>query len=231
MKKEKKKKTPSKFKLWYQKMKSTPKGRAYLKLIYWAIFFVFLFIFLAVTSALTSDYETPINKDEEVNTPVEDPVVPQTIDHMMQELIHGTYEYTYDIHINDASYYFEGTKYEEYEEGYKDDSNGTIHYYIDDTGVYQINANEKIPIDNLYSGLDANFFQLETVFNTMNTLGLKEDLGGYSYPVYTCSDSTYIYTLNISPDKTKITDLIISSLDGNITYLFTFNNIGGVLND
>ena len=45
MKKEKKEKTPSKFKLWKAKMKSTPKGKAYLKLIYWAIFFVILLIY------------------------------------------------------------------------------------------------------------------------------------------------------------------------------------------
>ena len=48
-KKLKKEKTPSKFKVWKKKMKETPKGRAYLKLIYWGIFFVALFIFLIVS--------------------------------------------------------------------------------------------------------------------------------------------------------------------------------------
>ena len=45
MKEDKKKKTPSKFKAWRMKMKETPKGKAYLKLIYWLSFLLFYLSF------------------------------------------------------------------------------------------------------------------------------------------------------------------------------------------
>lgn len=237
MKKEKKEKTPSKFKLWKAKMKSTPKGKAYLKLIYWAIFFAVLFIFLAVSSAITSNYEVPNNHssiNDNPTTPDVD-IVPQTLDTMMQEIIRGTYEYTYDIHVGEDSFLFEGTKYDTYQEGYKNYAttlgSGVIRYYIDDTGTYQVNGNERVFVDNFYEGINSSFLDFESLFSTMNTLGLVKDENNTTYAVYTCSDGAYNYILNINPDGTHITDVSIVSIDGSITYLLSFTNIGEVSND
>lgn len=238
MKKEKKEKTPSKFKLWKKKMKSTPKGKAYLKLIYWAIFFVILFIFLAISSAITSNYKTPTNHsttEDNPDTSTEVNPIPQTLDTMMDEIIHGTYEYTYDIHVGEDSFLFEGTKYDTYQEGYKNYAttlgSGVIRYYIDNTGTYQVNGNERVLIDNFYEGINSHFLTFESLFSTMNTLGLVKDENNTSYAVYTCSDGTYNYILNINPDGTHITDISIVSSDGNTTYLLSFTNIGEVSND
>lgn len=238
MKKEKKEKTPSKFKLWKKKMKSTPKGKAYLKLIYWAIFFVILFIFLAISSAITSNYKTPTNHsttEDNPDTTTEVNPIPQTLDTMMDEIIHGTYEYTYDIHVGEDSFLFEGTKYDTYQEGYKNYAttlgSGVIRYYIDSTGTYQVNGNERVLIDNFYEGINSSFLAFESLFSTMNTLGLVKDENNTSYAVYTCSDGTYNYILNINPDGTHITDISIVSKDGNTTYLLSFTNIGEVSND
>ena len=237
MKKEKKEKTPSKFKLWKAKMKSTPKGKAYLKLIYWAIFFAVLFIFLAISSAITSNYETPNNNSTINDDPAtsEEEDVPQTLDTMMQEIIQGTYEYTYDIHVGEDSFLFEGTKYDTYQEGYKNYAttldSGVIRYYIDSTGTYQVNGNERVLIDNFYEGINSSFLDFGSLFSTMNTLGLVKDSNNTTYAVYTCSDGTYNYILNINPDGTHITDISIVSVDGNTTYLLSFTNIGEVSND
>ena len=223
MKNSKKEKKPSKFKAWRKKMKSTPKGRAYLKLIYWGIFFVFLFIFLAVAQLFRSDYD--ICKDGlNIKEPTNE-VVPKTIEEMEQILLNGKYDYTYDIHIYDNSYLFDGTKYDTYQEGYLSVAttvNNTIPYYIDDTGIYQNNINGKVPITNLYDGLDTNIMNLEVLLSTMNNLTLIKDTHISSYSSYTCEDNTYIYTMNISPDGNTITDISVVSLDGNSTYLFTF---------
>ena len=238
MEKKKKEKTPSKFKLWKQKMKSTPKGKAYLKLIYWTIFFAIVFLFLGIASIITSNYEVPNNNsnisNDSTNSEKEDAVF-QTLDTMMQEIIQGTYEYTYDIHVGEDSYLFEGVKYDTYQEGYKNYAtalgSGVIRYYIDNTGTYQINGNEKILINNFYEGINSSFFDFESLFSAMNTLGLVKDDNNLSYPVYTCSDSTYNYTININPDGTHITDVSIVSVDGNITYLLSFTNVGEVSDD
>lgn len=235
-KKQKHEKKPSKLKLWKEKMKSTPRGKAILKLIYWGIFFIILFVFLGLTSGITSNYDT--NKNNQVddsknnadNSGNEDVLVPKTIADMQKDLISKTYKYTYDIHVLENSYLFEGTKYNSYQEGYKnyvvDGNSDIIKYYIDNTGIYQIKGNEKILLDDFYQEVNSNFLNLEYIFNIINSLGLKKDPGNYGYPVYYTKDDNYTYTLNISKDETKITDISIISNSGSTTYLLTFSNIG-----
>lgn len=90
-KKLKKEKTPSKFKVWKKKMKETPKGRAYLKLIYWGIFFVALFIFLIVSSMITSNYQDPQSYEddsaEETKVPDKTELNLEAILDMQQDLL------------------------------------------------------------------------------------------------------------------------------------------------
>lgn len=227
--KKKKERKPSKFRLWHQKMKSTPKGRAYLKLIYWGIFFLILFIFLAVASSLSRNYETPIVEEEEPLDSEEVEVV-KTIDTLQEELLNSTYHYEYHIEDQGISYLFEGTKYDSYEEGYKNYSgltSGVIRYYIDATGVYQVNGEERVAIDDFYQGLETNFLDLSILFRTINALTLTLD-SSYDYPVYIASDANYQYMLNISPDGLAITDISVVSVDGNTTYLLSFKDVGEI---
>ena len=83
MKNKRKEKKPSNFKEWRQKMKATPKGRAYLKLIYWAIFFMALFLFLGITSMLTRNYDPSEIPLEEEKREEESEVVLPTLNEMM----------------------------------------------------------------------------------------------------------------------------------------------------
>ena len=230
-KKEKVKKEPSKFKKWHQKMKSTPKGRAYLKLIYWAIFFVILFIFLGISSSITRDY-TPTNHDtQEEQTPEENKenteVLPTILD-MQEELLSATYEYTYDIKIDENSYLFEGNKYPAYEEGYKTSPTGTIRYYLDNTGIYQVMGDNRTLIHDFYLGIDTQYMDLAHVFDIMNILGLHEDtMCDCTYPVYFTQDEFNRYTLSLSEDARHITDVTVTSLDNRYEYMFSFRNLGG----
>ena len=235
MKKEKLKeeKVPSKFKAWKKKMKETPKGRAYLKLIYWAIFFAILFIFLVVTTMITSDYNAPTSYEdgtkEEPEIPSETEFNPEVILDMQTNLLNGTYDYKYYIENSSGSYLFDGTKYNNYEEGYKnytnESGNGVIKYYKDSTGIYQVNGEEKVLSDAVYQNIDTNYLNLRYVFDIINQLELKEDTGNYGYPVYYGVDPYYRYTINISKDETKITDISIVSLDETVSYLLSFSNL------
>lgn len=240
MKKDKKAKTPSKFKVWRMKMKETPKGRAYLKLIYWAIFFAILFIFLGIASMMGGNANITNNNPEEKPTTNEDQdneTVSRTIEEMEQELLESTYEYTYDIRVGqDMTYLFDGTKYNTYEEGYKNfataTSTGVIRYYIDNTGVYQVVGNAKNLIDNFYEGLNTNLLNLEYLFNTMNNLGLTEDLlGDATYPVYYATDNIYRYEISLNDESTYITSITITSLDESSFYDLSFARIGEISND
>lgn len=241
MKKEKvrKEKTPSKFKEWKNKMKATQRGKAILKLIYWGIFFIALFIFLAITSMVTKDYNVPNSYEdkhsEEPEIPVETEFNPEMILKMQTSLLNGIYDYKYYIENSSGSYLFDGTKYNDYEEGYKnytnEEGNGVIKYYKDSTGIYQVNGEEKVLSDTVYQNIDTNYLDLQYIFDTINKLELEEDTGNYGYPVYYTIDSYYRYTINISKDETEITDISIVSLDETVSYLLSFSNLEGAQNE
>lgn len=213
--KQKREKKPSKFKLWHQKMKLTPRGKAILKLIYWGIFFFILFLFLGITSMFTRD-DVPMNSPveqtpEEEKKPLEEEVLP-TIQEMQEEVLTGHIRYTYDIQIGGYTYLFEGDRYDTYEEGYKSTQAGTIHYYKDDTGIYQVNMDERVLINDFYFGLNENFFDLSYLFQVMNTLGLEEDPTNYSTSlIYVANDTEYRYQLLISEDEKHIIGIIIDN--------------------
>lgn len=213
----KKEKELSKFKKWKNKMKETPKGRAYLKLIYWGIFFAALFIFLIFSSIFTRNYE-PVELEPEKEVEEEPEEVLPTILELEEELLSGTYEYEYTIHINNEAYLFDGEKFLDHEEGYQTSSSGIIHYYLDDTGVYQIVGGERILLADFYQGIDANLVNLEYIFNTMNHLGVSENR-------LAVEDSLYRYSLVLSSDFYHIDKIMIESLDGLSSYELTFGNI------
>ncbi len=230
-KKEKKPKKPSKLSLWHQKMKKTPKGRAYLKLIYWGIFFIALFIFLAISSSFSANYntktpqDTPPLEEEQEQEPSNQEV---TLEDLETELLNTTYDYSYEILIGDTNYLFEGTKYSTYETGYKTVGQEIIRYYLDDTGTYQLVDDQRILITDFYQGLNALYLDLTYLFNHLNNIGLTQDLTcDCTYPVYSALDEINRYTLNLSDDATSITSLIITGLDNSYEYNLNFHNLGG----
>lgn len=221
----KKEKEISKFKKWKNKMKETPKGRAYLKLIYWGIFFFVLFAFLILSSLFTRDYEPVENNLNDQSDALEVPEEIEdeeeklpTILELESELLNGTYEYEYQIQVNGNDYFFDGEKFLDHEEGYQTSSLGIIHYYLDDTGVYQISGEERVLLTEFYQGMDANLINLEYIFNTMNMLGISEHH-------LLMEDEENRYTLVLSSDGYHIEKITIESLDGLHFYELSFQNI------
>ena len=221
----KKEKEISKFKKWKNKMKETPKGRAYLKLIYWGIFFFVLFAFLILSSLFTRDYEPVENNLNDQSDALEVPEEKEdeeeklpTILELENELLNGTYEYEYQIQVNGNDYFFDGEKFLDHEEGYQTSSLGIIHYYLDDTGVYQISGEERVLLTEFYQGMDTNLINLEYIFNTMNMLGISEHH-------LLMEDEENRYTLVLSSDGYRIEKITIESLDGLHSYELSFQNI------
>ena len=213
-----KEKNINKLKAWRQNLKKTPRGQAYLKLIYWGIFFLILFIILAFSIAFNNNTSQENNTQEPITEPpTEIKEEPITLGEMENNLLNSTYTYKYNILINDITYLFEGTKYNTYEEGYKTSSN-IIKYYIDNTGTYQVIEDTRIPITNLYEGLDPNLFNIEYLFNTINNLNLTRSSNTYS-----ALDEYYEYKLNINDEQ--ITSIIVTSIDKTISYDLNFANI------
>ena len=80
-------------------------------------------------------------------------------------------------------------------------------------------------LENLNACLEEKYLELSYLFDIMKELELQKDTGNYGYPVYYAVDSYYRYTINISKDETKITDISVVSLDGTVSYLLTFSNL------
>lgn len=206
-----------KFKNWRKKMKKTAKGRAYLKLIYWAIFFGILFILLFLAS-LVSNKQVEDNKDneevvEETEENSEDEQI--SLSGLEETLLKGSYTYQYQITINETVYLLEGTKYETYEEGYKTVGDEIIRYYLDDTGEYQVTTAGNVLLTDFYTGFNADFLDLDQLFEKMNDLGLQ-------LSALMVSDGDYVYTLNLNAEATSITSLVITKNDGTEEYVLSF---------
>ncbi len=206
-----------KFKNWRKKMKKTAKGRAYLKLIYWAIFFGILFILLFLAS-LASNKQVEDNKDneevvEETEETSEDEQI--SLSGLEETLLKGSYTYQYQITINETVYLLEGTKYETYEEGYKTVGDEIIRYYLDDTGEYQVTTAGNVLLTDFYTGFNADFLDLDQLFEKMNDLGLQ-------LSALMVSDGDYVYTLNLNAEATSITSLVITKNDGTEEYVLSF---------
>lgn len=206
-----------KFKNWRKKMKKTAKGRAYLKLIYWAIFFGILFILLFLAS-LASNKQVEDNKDneevvEETEETSEDEQI--SLSGLEEALLKGSYTYQYQITINETVYLLEGTKYETYEEGYKTVGDEIIRYYLDDTGEYQVTTAGNVLLTDFYTGFNADFLDLDQLFEKMNDLGLQ-------LSALMVSDGDYVYTLNLNAEATSITSLVITKNDGTEEYVLSF---------
>lgn len=206
-----------KFKNWRKKMKKTAKGRAYLKLIYWAIFFGILFILLFLAS-LASNKQVEDNKDneevvEETEENSEDEQI--SLSGLEEALLKGSYTYQYQITINETVYLLEGTKYETYEEGYKTVGDEIIRYYLDDTGEYQVTTAGNVLLTDFYTGFNADFLDLDQLFEKMNDLGLQ-------LSALMVSDGDYVYTLNLNAEATSITSLVITKNDGTEEYVLSF---------
>ena len=134
------------------------------------------------------------------------------------ELLNGTYEYEYQIQVNGNDYFFDGEKFLDHEEGYQTSSLGIIHYYLDDTRIYQISGEERVLLTEFYQGMDANLINLEYIFNTMNMLGISEHH-------LLMEDEENRYTLVLSSDGYHIEKITIESLDGLHSYELSFQNI------
>lgn len=230
MTKEKVKKE-SNFKKKINEMKKTPKGRAILKLIGWAIFFVALLAFCLISSLIapTTTNDTPEDKEQEPAPVVDDNIIneQEIIKNLQTNLLNSNYDYIYEISINDETYTFEGNKINDIDSGYKTTSSGIIKYYIDSTGIYSEFNNEKTLIDNLYENINVNYLDLNYLFNTVNALEMTEDNCDCVYPVYVYKDDINTYKISLkeflNSENNNISSIEVSS--NNYNYNLTFRNI------
>lgn len=225
-----KKEKTSKLKSKIEELKKTPRGTAILKLIYWGIFFAFVFLVLIITSFINSKY-IPTTPKPDSNNSNQSPEVTPKIDlilstltktNLQNQIINGSYNYKYEITIQDTKYIFNGTKNQDIDRGYKETQDKVVKYYLDSTGIYEEKLNEKIPLPNLYENLDLNYLDKNLLFSTIQNLEFSL-ISSTDTLIYQATNSN-IWEIAILHDTLKYIK-ITSQTPNEYTYYLEFNDI------
>lgn len=216
-------KEKNKLKKKIKELKSTSRGQAIWRLIKWAIFFFALFIFLIISSLITANRQTKIPSIPDPPIKEETPVLPKikTLKELANTLLKSTYDYKYEINVNDELYIYNGHKDLTKEVGYKETSSGIIKYYKDETGTYQMLPNENIPLENLYENINSDYIDFEKILTILDNLEFTLNK--------TISPKTQIYeskdTINNYQYETDNTNLLmIKIFNDNYSYNLVFSN-------
>ena len=206
----------------------TERGKAIIKLGGWFVFIIALIIFVLVSEKNANNNvidDTNSNKDEVTET-----YEFLLFSEMINNLINGNYEYSYNITSNNINYIYEGIKCNKEELGYKESIDKIIKYYINDQNTYQVILNEYVEITNLYEGIDTNFINLEVLFNNLNEY-LYNTVKNENTRVITYDKDGY--KVSITTDLENITNISITT--DNSVYNLDFNVINtcnlGVLSE
>ena len=206
----------------------TERGKAIIKLGGWFIFIIALIIFVLVSEKNANNNvidDTNSNKDEVTET-----YEFLLFSEMINNLINGNYEYSYNIVNNGITYIYNGIKCNNEELGYKESIDKIIKYYINDQNTYQVILNEYVEITNLYEGIDTNFINLDVLFNNLNEY-LYNTVKNENTRVITYDKDGY--KVSITTDLENITNISITT--DNSVYNLDFNVINtcnlGVLSE
>lgn len=206
----------------------TERGKAIIKLGGWFIFIIALIIFVLVSEKNANNNvidDTNSDKDEVTET-----YEFLLFSEMINNLINGNYEYSYNITSNNINYIYEGIKCNNEELGYKESIDKIIKYYINDQNTYQVILNEYVEITNLYEGIDTSFINLDVLFNNLNEY-LYNTVKNENTRVITYDKDGY--KVSITTDLENITNISITT--DNSVYNLDFNVINtcnlGVLSE
>ena len=203
------------------------RGKAIIKLGLWMIFIVILIAVVIFSDTRSNDIELP-PAEETPNTETENYEFVNYND-MIDKLLLNNYEYTYTITTLDNRYIYTGWKNNNQELGFKEDASGIIKYFIDETGNYRINLDNRELITDLYSNFDASYLNLSMLFDNLSEYlysveknadvrTITYDKEGYQVKVITNTDN--ITNITIVVDTTTY-DLEFTKIGECATIVFT----------
>ena len=166
-----------------------PRWHSLIVLIIWI---VVLTILMGIT--------TLIQKFSSPNTLNSSEVSKNSYDEKFQRFIKSDYAFTYEINLNIEIIKYDGIKYENVINGYRERKDGIIKYIIQDGISYSILLNEKNIITNLYENINSNLLDLNYLYNL--TKNIEEDEYNYTENITT---NTHEYNLFLDNENIKIT--------------------------
>lgn len=174
----------------------------------WLIFFLFVFLIVVIPYNNTLK-NLPKNNDIENVTTFMD---------MKEKLLNSDYDYKYTINTSLGKTVYTGNKTKEKDTGYRENSEGLIKYEINSEGIFQINMDEKVPLENLYLDLNENYLDIQKIYDLTKDLieNVNEEQNEISY-----ENENIIVIFKINEQNI----LSINIKDNNDNYLLEFDNI------
>lgn len=174
----------------------------------WLIFFLFVFLIVVIPYNNTLK-NLPKNNDIENVTTFMD---------MKEKLLNSDYDYKYTINTSLGKTVYTGNKTKEKDTGYRENSEGLIKYEINSEGIFQINMDEKVPLENLYLDLNENYLDIQKIYDLTKDLieNVNEEQNEISY-----ENENIIVIFKINEQNI----LSINIKDNNDDYLLEFDNI------
>lgn len=174
----------------------------------WLIFFLFVFLIVVIPYNNTLKTLPKSNENENFTTFID----------MKEKLLNSEYDYKYTINTSLGKTVYTGNKTKEKDTGYRENSEGLIKYEINNEGIFQINMDEKVPLENLYLDLNENYLDIQKIYDLTKDLteNVNEEQNEISY-----ENENIVIIFKINEQNI----LSINIKDNNDDYLLEFDNI------
>lgn len=174
----------------------------------WLIFFLFVFLIVVIPYNNTLKTLPKSNENENFTTFID----------MKEKLLNSEYDYKYTINTSLGKTVYTGNKTKEKDTGYRENSEGLIKYEINSEGIFQINMDEKVPLENLYLDLNENYLDIQKIYDLTKDLteNVNEEQNEISY-----ENENIVIIFKINEQNI----LSINIKDNNDDYLLEFDNI------
>lgn len=195
------------------------KGKAAIKLGLWMIFIVVLIVIVIIseqgTTDLTDDEVIPPEVDSGENTDF------NNYSDMLDNLLLDNYEYSYTITTENGKYIYTGWKNDNKEIGFREDGNGIIKYFVDESNTYRINMDTLEVMTDLYNGFDSSYIDLHLLFENLSEYLYSVEKNGN---IRTINYDKEGYQVIVTTDIENITNIQITV--DTATYDLEFTKVG-----
>ena len=217
-------KKESKFmELWHNK-----KTHAAIVLGLWMIFLLIVIIISFVGGNATKN-NTSTNNNNNVTPNIEEKVEFRDYELMQKDLLKSNYSYEYVISNADEKVIYKGEKTGVLETGYRETSEETIKYYIDENGLYKVQVDELYAFDKLYENVIEDLIDPNYIFEIINDQSyLTEEVENTRTYTYKYSLEEVDYEVIVKTNNLDILQINIKFADK--LYELKYNDINKLEN-
>lgn len=206
--KPKKEKKETYFSNFIEAYKTNIAFKSLVKLIGYFIFIIILMILIAIVN---------FNKRADESA---DPTQPEnniTYKEILESVYKDNYQYKMNAIINENIYSIDVQSKDNVITGYLENVNGIYRFKIQDGAVYEINLNQEIKNNNLFSEIDLDFIitpnLIEILLNNQSIKQIDEETiytyniskSGITYQIKSYVNNNVLNKIEISNDNTEIT--------------------------